>query len=368
MMEGTVVPATQGSIPWNHKIVDFVASLRNPFTRWHRYGHGGKLDSVDVQILKELLQGQAAAPVNAQFRQSYEAIARRVGVDEETVRNRVKGYHRSGFIQDWRTIVNPNLLRSGELALWLDVNPPTSKDEVVEKIRLMPGVVLIGHYYGTLLAIVLRYHDESAVKRQIELIRRVAEVDTFVVGKVPFPRCSRSLGKTDWGIVRALQREPRKPCVAIAKELGLSSRTVRRRMQRMIDERAIFGFPALNPRAAQGSVMSTLLVTYTMEQKREVDEKIGTHLDAYLWHVFHMLPYGIGDPLVCGFNLILPDVGEAEEVLRWAKRLPGILGVRIDLGDGLETLYGPLDEEIEMGSALPSPDRPVTGDLTPRSP
>src|SRR6059036_823676 len=116
MMEGTVVPATQGSIPWNHKIVDFVASLRNPFTRWHRYGHGGKLDSVDVQILKELLQGQAAAPVNAQFRQSYEAIARRVGVDEETVRNRVKGYHRSGFIQDWRTIVNPNLLRSGDLA------------------------------------------------------------------------------------------------------------------------------------------------------------------------------------------------------------------------------------------------------------
>ena len=133
-----------------------MASLRKPFTREHGYVHGGKLDSVDVQILKELLQGQAAAPVNAQFRQSYEAIARRVGVNEETVRNRVKGYHRSGFIQDWRTIVNPNLLRSGELAIWMDVNPPTSKDEVVEKIRLMPGVVLIGHYYGTLLAIILR--------------------------------------------------------------------------------------------------------------------------------------------------------------------------------------------------------------------
>ncbi len=289
--------------------------------------------------------------MNAQFRQSYEAIARRVGVDEETVRNRVKGYHRSGFIQDWRTIVNPNLLRSGELAIWMDVNPPTSKDEVVEKIRLMPGAVLIGHYYGTLLAIIIRYRNESAVKRQIELIRRVAEVDTLVVGKVPFPPCSRPLGKTDWGIVRALQREPRKPCAAIAKELRLSSRTVKRRT-----------------RAAQGAVMSTLLVTYAMEQKREVDEKIGTHFATYLWHIFHMLPYGIGDPLLCGFNLILPDVGEAEEVLRWAKRLPGILGVRIDLGDGLETLYGPLDEEIEMGSALLSPDRPATADVTPRSP
>ena len=264
--------------------------------------------------------------------------------------------------------MNPNLLRSGELAIWLDVNLPTSKDEVVEKIRLMPGVILIGHYYGTLLAIALRYRDANAVRRQIELIRKVAEVDTLVVTKVPFPPCARSLGKTDWGIVRALQREPRKPCTAIAKELGLSSRTVKRRMQRMIDERAIFGFPALNPRAVQGAVMSTLLVTYTLAQKREIDEKIGTHLATYLWHVFHMLPYEASDPLLCGFNLILPDVGEAEEVLRWATRLPGILGVRIDLFDGMETLYGPLDEEIEMGSALPSVDRPVTGDLVPRSP
>src|SRR3989454_1909178 len=328
--------------------------VRNTLTRGRRYGNGGTLDSVDVRILRELLQGQAAAPMNSQFRKSYESVAKRVGVDEETVRNRVKGYHRSGFIKDWRTVLNPTLLRAGEIVLWLDVNPPTAKADVVEKIRLMPGVILIGHFYGTLLGIVLRYHDESAVSRQIELIRRVAEVDTFVVAKVPFPRCVISLGKTDWGILRALQREPRKPCAAIATELGLSSRTVKRRMQRMIDEAAIFGFPSLNPRAAEGAIMATMLITYAAEQKREVDETIGTHLESCLWHVFHMLPYRTGDPLVCGFNLILPNVGEAEDVLRWAKRLPGILGVRIELFDGMETLYGPLDEEIEKGIAQSS--------------
>jgi DNA-binding Lrp family transcriptional regulator len=289
--------------------------------------------------------------VNAQFRRSYESIAKRVGVDEETVRSRVKGYHRSGFIRDWRTIVNPTVVNAGEVALWVDVNPPTSKDDVVEKIRLMPGVILIGHFYGTLLGIVLRYHDENAVNRQIELIRKVSEADTIVAAKVPFPRCPISLEKADWGILRAIQREPRKPCVEIATELGLSSRTVKRRMQRMIEEAAIFGFPSLNPRAADGVVMATLLVTYAAEQKREVDEKIKTHLDSVLWHTFHMLPYRTGDSLMCGFNLILPHVGEAEEVLRWARRQQGILGVRIELFDGIETLYAPLDEEIEKGIA-----------------
>jgi DNA-binding Lrp family transcriptional regulator len=289
--------------------------------------------------------------LNAQFRKSYDSIAKRVGVDEEMVRSRVKGFHRSGFIRDWRTIVNPTVIQAGEVVLWIDVNPPASKDDVVEKIRLMPGVILIGHYYGTLLGIVLRYYDENAVSRQIELIRRVSEVDTIVVAKVPFPRCLISLGKTDWGILRAIQREPRKPCAEIATELGLSSRTVKRRMQRMIDEAAIFGFPSLNPRAAEGGVMATMLVTYTAEEKREVDATIATRLESYLWHTFHTLPYRTGDPLVCGFNLILPHVGEAEEVLRWARRLPGILGVRIELFDGMETMYGPLDEEIERGAA-----------------
>ena len=292
--------------------------------------------------------------MNAHFRKSYEAIAKCVGVDEETVRNRVKGYHRTGFIKDWRTILNPTVNQVGEVALWIDVNPPTSKDDVIEKIRSMPGVIGIGHYYGTLLAIALRYHNENAVRRQIELIRRVAEVDTVVVAKVPFPRCLISLGKTDWGILRAIQRDPRKPFTAIASEVGVSSRTVKRRMQRMIDDLAIFGFPSLNPRAAEGAIMATLLVTYAAKEKREVDEKIGTHLEPYLWHVFHMLPYHKGDPTVCGFNLILPHVGNAEEVLRWAKRLPGILGVRIELFDGMETLYGPLDEEIEKGIAQSS--------------
>ena len=136
----------------------------------------------------------------------------------------------------------------------------------------------------------------------------------------------------------------------------------------MIDAAAIFGLPSLNPRAAEGAVMATMLVTYTAEAKREVDDAIGKHLEPYLWHTFQMLPYRAGDPWTCGFNLILPDVGEAEEVARWAKRLPGILGVRIELFHGMETLYGPLDEEIEMGSALPLVDRPVAGDLTPRSP
>jgi DNA-binding Lrp family transcriptional regulator len=344
------------------------ARTRNTLTSWHRYGRGGKLDTVDVRILRALLHGNTVAPVTTQFRKSYESIAKQLGVDEETVRNRVRGYHRSGFIKDWRTVVNPTLIHAGEVVLWIDVNPPTSKDDVVEKIRLMPGVILIGHFYGTLLGVVLRYYDENAVGRQIELIRRVAEVDTAVVAKVPFPRCLISLGRTDWGIVRAMQREPRKSCSAIAIELGVSARTVKRRMQRMLDEAAIFGFPSLNPRAAEGAVMATMLVTYAAEAKREVDEKVSTHTEAYLWHIFHMLPYRMGDPTMCGFNLILPDVGEAHEILRWAKRVPGILGTRMELFHGMETRYEPLDQEIERGSARPTVGRPVADDLTPRPP
>src|SRR2546426_12296549 len=89
--------------------------VRNTLTRGRRYGNGGPLDSVDVRILRELLQGQAAAPMNSQFRKSYESVAKQVGVDERTARTRGKGYPRRGFITDERPVLTPTLLRAGEI-------------------------------------------------------------------------------------------------------------------------------------------------------------------------------------------------------------------------------------------------------------
>lgn len=43
-------------------------------------------------------------------RESYASIAKRVGVDEETVRKRINRQEKLGAIQGWSAVIHPNLI------------------------------------------------------------------------------------------------------------------------------------------------------------------------------------------------------------------------------------------------------------------
>src|SRR5207249_4339940 len=140
--------------------------------------------------------------------------------------------------------------------------------------------------------------------------------------------------------------DPQKPYTTVSQELGLSSRTVKRRLQRMIHEGAVFAFPAVDPNAARGVVMAALIVTYDPEKKEDLDPQIFAKLEAYIWHVFHMLPSEIDGLQSTTFNLALPTVGRSKEILRWTQSLPGLVGARIGLYEEAETFFEVFDEEI----------------------
>jgi len=307
---------------------------------------GGSLDALDVRLFRDLLQSPASSPMGAHFRMSFGSIAKKVGVDEETVRHRIRRFHQDGLISGWRTIMNPAILGGGLYGIIFDVNPAIRKDEVIEAARLIPGMFLIVSFHGSLMTAVLRSYNDSAMRKHIEILRRLSKADRIYVAKVPFPPCRIDLSKSDWDVLRALRGDPRKPYSTVSRELGLSSRTVKRRLERMIHEGAVFAFPAVDPNAARGVVMAALIVTYDPERKAHLDPQIFAKLETYLWHVFHMLPSEIDGLQSTTFNLALPTVGRSTEILRWAQSLPGLVGARIGLYEVAETLFEVFDEEI----------------------
>jgi DNA-binding Lrp family transcriptional regulator len=64
-------------------------------------------DTLDLRIIKEI-----GTPRSMQWnvRESYASIAKRVGVDEETVRKRIKRQEKLGAIQGWRAVIHSNLI------------------------------------------------------------------------------------------------------------------------------------------------------------------------------------------------------------------------------------------------------------------
>ncbi len=194
---------------------------------------------------------------------------------------------------------------------------------------------------------ILRYHDETEVKREVDLLLRIARAEWRVVGRVPFPPCALRLSASDWAILRSLQDDPRKPAAIVSREVGLSTRTVRRRIQRLTDGQAVFALPELRPGALRGTLMCGLYATYPGDRKASVDARVSANLDECLWHVFHMLPYQPGGLFPCLYNLFLPNLARFREILRWAHDLPGVAECRPVLVEDIETRFEVFDADLE---------------------
>ncbi len=299
------------------------------------------MDKLDIKILRELIEGQAASPLPPDVRRSFGVIGKKFHVSEDTIRNRIKRLQLKGFWQGWKLLINPNILGLSTIALFFDVLPPSSKDDSIRKFKLIQGVLVIVSYYGSSLAVILYHESEQSLRKQIELIQRISNTENMDHANIPFPECNINLSKTDWNIVRTLQKDLRKSYNAVSKELGLSSRTVRRRLATMIQERALFALGSLNPEVLQGAILVDLLVHYASPESRaEVDRKIISQLDDYLYYAGLWVGLGL-------FNLIIPNISKAQEILNWVKEEPGVRSARIELQQERIELYEVLNEQLE---------------------
>ncbi len=291
-----------------------------------------------MRILRRLFQGQAYSPLGSAFRESLATIAKRVGVDEDTVRHRLKRFQESGFLPDWRLYVNPRIWAGGQVSLWADVDATVPKRPLVEELRTIPGVIAVHTFYDGLAAFV-EYDEEWILPETIRRIRDVAGGSDAFVARTAFPAGPIPLSERDWALIRAIRENPWRPYADIAAEVGLSVRTTRARLTRIFELGALFAWPAINFRALEGGVFVHLVTWYALERKAELDEAVAGLLESGLWHTLHLLPYRPGDLCPCTYHLRFPNVPEAQAALARVLRVPGVERARLYLNEDVFTFF-----------------------------
>jgi len=285
------------------------------------------MDELDVKILRALISESAIAQSNSMVKLSLRRTASRLGADDMTVSNRFRRLQESGCMSRWQVLVNPSFFGYKILDVVVRASPESGKADMIRKIRLIHGVFAIQNFHGKTLKILLFYDSEEARSRAVELISRITNADNITTSRMALPRSETSrLSDTDVAIIQALFGDARKSSASIAKELGISSRTVRNRVKRLRRENTVFALPNLNLEGIAGSIPVYLSYAYANEgAKGAADRAVLSHFDAnYLWG-------GFSDRNHAFIVLSFSTMSEMKNALDWARDQPGIASAEVDL-------------------------------------
>jgi len=291
---------------------------------------------MDRLIVRELCQGSTRNFAWPDFRLSARAIGRKLGIPSGTVHNRLTTWTRIGFLKGAALLVNPSLFNLQPGMLALDASPSISKSELIERLSMVEHMFVINLHVGNFIGLAFYYGSEEFLRRERDLICKLCGTRDSKFAKYFVPACSARLSATDWRIISRLQDDVTEPYSEMAEALRVSTRTVKRRVDRMVRESAISGIALTDVTTIKNDMFAWLTVEYSHpEAKSRVDESLFAEIGAYLWMA------SIGDSY-SSFLLNLPNAKSSTEIGERVRRLEGMKSTRIDI----------LEERVEFPDVL----------------
>jgi len=289
-------------------------------------GHDGigNLDELDFKIFKSV-EFRPFGPSSGDLsRLNPWVIAKKVGADGNTVKLRLAKMKKSGFIRYFQIYPNFRLLGMNGAAYLFHARDVLEKPEVIEKCSLVDGVTEIHNFIGTDFCIDFTYSDRNDEGRRLELFRRLTRCESpeRFYERV-MPPVGIDLSNVDWRIIKALRYHAFKPLSAVAKELGLSAKTVRRRFDRMAQNNAIIIVPLVNPADIPNTITHVILLYPVPERWEEV---LKVAMEEFKDTCFLARTSPPGNAMIC---LAARTLAETEENLIKARRLDGMRDAKL---------------------------------------
>lgn len=282
-----------------------------------------------MRILRELSRDRVIVWGAADPRLSAESMARRLGVDPTTVRDRMRAWQQEEFLLGFTVLPNASLFGAGVASGAIRLENPSDKPRLMATVRAVEGVIGMMDHVGEWVG--LGYVDPSAealerTLAQLASIPGVAEVTPSF--QVPQPAATVDLTPLDWRIVRALRAHPREPLSVAAEEVGVSTRTVARRYERMVEGRALWSIGMFDFGRWRDAIPVQLILTVGGEKatRSAVETLCAAFEGWFTWHVVPP-PHSGHEHHIADLYFHLKSVGELEALQRTARGLDGVQDV-----------------------------------------
>lgn len=248
--------------------------------------------------------------------------------------------HPRSILKGWRLVPNPALFGRAPAFVFAEAGSQASKDRLISELLRMDGVVVITSFYGSGLVISLFDDSRRSASKWIERLGTNPMSDVGGVNLPPMNPAFRA-GPTDWQIVKAMLADADRDASEVAGEIRASGRTVRRRLNKMLEARAVFFFPIVELGKTQG-VSFQLLVEPEAVHRAEVDRQVRLKIKNLVFRA------GTNRVSTYGFNGA--NVAEVQSVLRQVRDLPGVKSVTLSLVEEIVHAFDWLKKEVDSNA------------------
>ncbi|MFW9895602.1 MAG: winged helix-turn-helix transcriptional regulator [Candidatus Thorarchaeota archaeon] len=256
-------------------------------------------------------------------RMPYESIAKRVNLTPYLVKKKIKNYLDLGVIQKFTTNLNFMLFQKSVCYTLAEVKPGTDQQKLIERIGRLDEVSGGAISLQNKMQIIHTYGDDHDFKKNLEKLMEFEEIlsmENFIL-LIPQNLSFKStrITKTDWNIINAIKDNCRKTDVEIANELGISTKTVRRRLAYLRDNLIILFMINLDTSAAD--FLSYLLIVkfqkVASESYNNVLKIVKTYF--YVWRVANQEAFII--------TVFIDKLRDVDDQVREIEKLPYIKDV-----------------------------------------
>jgi DNA-binding Lrp family transcriptional regulator len=249
-------------------------------------------------------------------------MARDLGVDQSTVRARMRRFQDSGVLKDWSLGINPGNhgLHVGQV--WLGVQD-SDKTAVVKSLLSSNDVERVCNYFGPILSFIFLFQGGTDPQPRLAKILGRAGPGVTVLSQEIIPIPSLPLKDMDASIIQSLQGDPWKSYRRVAKEVKASSRTIARRVAKMSEEGAIYMLPVVDLKALQGVIPAELVVEYSSSKyKGPATARIVSRIGVDLVFSDVKGPHGY-------FAVLVVNLSQLEQLAESCRKEQGVKGIRV---------------------------------------
>lgn len=303
------------------------------------------MDTLDVQILREMgVQPYGALPRSPATLKAPH-IAKRLGVNPERVADRIARLHESGVVLGYDVYPNYRHLNLDVACFWMRARDDAQATRALEEAAHVDGIASVYAFLGGELNISACGSSPNDVERKVALLARlVGEAEYRKLYDLVTPPVRRALDHVDWRIIQALRGNAMRSNEEVAERVGVSAKTVSRRVERMAEEGAFFVIPELDIQAAEGMVIAQIWLTATHRDIAALPRLASEALGGAVLTMDELIPHdGVTETQ---FAVAARSVRELESLVERAKALPGASGARALLFRDAREDYAWLDDAI----------------------